>query len=69
MNIKPGDKIRVIKEYYGGTLGRVFTVKRVSTMGGVDTVEKDMFGDYYIICDGEYEKYKENKQLTFIFKE
>lgn len=70
MSIKPGDKIKVIKEYsgYPGTLGKIFTVYMVSNDCGVDTVERQDSGYRYTICSGEYEKWGP-RQLTFIFKE
>jgi hypothetical protein len=71
MGVRPGDKIKIIKEYsgYPGTLGKIFTVFCVNRSGdgGVDTVERNKYGNRYIICGDEYEKINPNPQLTFIF--
>lgn len=78
MDIKPGDKIKIIKEYggYPNTLGKIFTVHRLIRLedgtglhesGGIYTVEKDKEEGRYIICGDEYEKILIPRQLTFIF--
>jgi hypothetical protein len=70
MGVRPGDKIKIIKDYngYPGILGKVFTVFKVFGDGGVDTVEfRNKYMDRYIILEGEYEKI--NPQLTFTFTE